>query len=177
MATLAELYDFLENKQNNNQIDSAFSYDTFLPEEWPKARLEILLWREIEQLVEDESCSIDRDTTVTYFNQRIKATHNQLIKYRYNYFIYLLTNNNSYAKESINALMMVIDTLLPKDKEDYPHQAENALSILMVLTKKVKDKISEAAKLIWDVLESDYGYRTKIVCLRLAKEKSFLSKQ
>lgn len=173
MATLAELYNFLENKQDNNQIDSAFSYDTFLPEEWPKARLEILLWREIEQLVEDESCSIDRDTTVAYFNQRIKATHNQLIKYRYNYFIYLLTNNNSYAKESINALMMVIDTLLPEDKEDYPHQAENALSILMVLTKKVKDKISEAAKLIWDVLESDYGYRTKIVCLRLAKEKAF----
>ena len=44
MVTLAELYNFLEKKQDNEHIDSVFSYDTFLPDEWPQARLEILAW-------------------------------------------------------------------------------------------------------------------------------------
>ena len=59
--------------------------------------------------------------------ERVKATSNQLLKYRYQYFIYLLTNDNRYAKQSIDALMAVIGTLLPKNKEEYPHQAENSI--------------------------------------------------
>lgn len=85
----------------------------------------------------------------------------------------MLTNDNRYAKQSIDALIAVIDTLLPKDKEDYPHGAEKAIEVLMSLTKRVKYKIPEATDLIWGVLESDYGYSTKIVCIRLAKEKVF----
>ena len=42
MATLAELYEFLETKQDDSHLDSRFSYDAFLPVEQPKARLEIL---------------------------------------------------------------------------------------------------------------------------------------
>lgn len=41
MATLAELYEFLETKQDDSHLDSRFSYDAFLPVEQPKARLEI----------------------------------------------------------------------------------------------------------------------------------------
>ena len=70
-------------------------------------------------------------------------------------------------------MIEVIDTLLPKDKEDYPHGAEKSIEVLMSLRKRVKYKIPEATDLIWGVLESDYGYRTKIVCIRLAKEKVF----
>lgn len=173
MATLAELYEFLEKKQDDKQIDRMFSYDTFSLEERPQARLEIFSWWEIERLVEDENCLMDKSFAVDYFEERVKATSNQLLKYRYQYFIYLLTNDNRYAKQSIDALMAVIGTLLPKNKEEYPHQAENALSILMSLTKRVKYKISEATELIWGVLKADYGYRTKIVCIRLAKEKVF----
>ena len=173
MATLAELYEFLENKQDNEHINCMFSYDSFLPEEQPKVRLEILAWWKIELLVKDKKCPIDTNFTVAYFGERIKATNNQLLKYRYNYFIYLLTNDNQYAKKAIDALIEVIDTLLPEDKEDYPHHAEDAIEVLMSLTKRVKYKTSEATELIWNVLNSDYGYRTKMVCIRLAKEKTF----
>lgn len=173
MATLAELYEFLENKQDNELINCMFSYDSFLPEEQPKARLEILTWWKIELLVKDKKCPIDKDFTVAYFVERIKATNNKLLKYRYNYFIYLLTNDNRYAKKAIDALIEVIGTLLPEDKEDYPQHAEDAIEVLMSLTKRVKYKTSEATELIWNVLNSDYGYRTKLVCIRLAKDKVF----
>lgn len=73
---------------------------------------------------------------VSYFDERVKATNNQLLKYRYNYFISLLTNDNRYAKQSIDALIAVINTLLPKDKEDYPHVAEKAIEVLMSLIKE-----------------------------------------
>lgn len=173
MATLAELYEYLEKKRDNKHIENVFLYDTFLPEEQPEARLEILLWWKIEQLVEDENCSIDKDFAVAYFDERTKTTNNQLLKYRYQYFIYLLTNDNRNAKQSIDALIAVIGTLLPENKEDYPYRAENAIEILMLLTKRVKYRILEASDLIWKVLKSDYGYRTKIVCIRLAKGKGF----
>ena len=173
MATLAELYEFLETKQDDSHLDSRFSYDAFLPVEQPKARLEILTWWKIERLIEDENCNFDKNFIVSYFDERVKVTNNQLLKYRYNYFISLLTNDNRYAKQSIDALIAVINTLLPKDKEDYPHVAEKAIEVLMSLIKRVKYKIPEATDLIWGVLESDYGYRTKMVCIRLAKEKGF----
>lgn len=43
----------------------------------------------------------------------------------------------------------------------------------MSLTKRVKYKIPEATDLIWGVLDSYYGYYTKMVCIRLAKENVF----
>ena len=87
MATLAELYEFLETKQDDSHLDSRFSYDAFLPVEQPKARLEILTWWKIERLIEDENCNFDKNFIVSYFDERVKATNNQLLKYRYNYFI------------------------------------------------------------------------------------------
>ena len=173
MVTLSELYEFLEKKQDDEHIDSMFSYDAFLPKERVKARLEILTWWKIERLVENENFPIEKDSALAYFDERAKVTNNQLLKYRYNYFAYLLTNDNRYAKQSIDALMKVLDTLLPKDKEDYPHRAEDAIEILMLLTKRVKYKLPEATGFIWNVLKSDYGYRTKLVCIRLAKDKVF----
>ena len=62
-------------------------------------------------------------------------------------------------EKSIDALMKVIDTLLPEDKEDYPHQAKDAIEILMSQTKRVKYKMPGATELIWNVLKSDYGGR------------------
>lgn len=99
-------------------------------------------------MIEDENCNIDKNFTVAYFDERIKATNNQLLKCRYNYFALLLTNDNRYAKQSVDALMTVIGSLLPEDKEDYLHEAENAIEILMLLTKRVKYKIPEATDLI-----------------------------
>ena len=139
----------MKTKQDDSHLDSRFSYDAFLPVEQPKARLEILTWWKIERLIEDENCNFDKNFIVSYFDERVKATNNQLLKYRYNYFISLLTNDNRYAKQSIDALIAVINTLLPKDKEDYPHVAEKAIEVLMSLIKRVKYKIPEATDLIW----------------------------
>ncbi len=173
MATLAELYECLEKKQDDKHIDSIFSHDAFLPEDWPKARLEILTWWKIERLVENKNCHIDKNFAVAYFDGRVKATNNQLLKYRYNYFIYLFTNDNRYAKQSIDALIAVIGTLLPEDKEDYPHHAKDAIEVLMSLSKRVKYRTKEVTELIWSVLESDYGYRTKMVCIGVARDLAF----
>ncbi len=176
MATLAELYEFLEKKQDNEHIDRVFTYDEFTIDELPKARLEILTWWKIEKLVEDEHFTIDKDFSIAYFNERANATNNQLLKYRYNYFAYLLSaKDNRIAKEAIDALIKVIHSLLPEDKEDYPHNAEDAIEILMSLSKRIKYRIDEAKALIWAVLESDYGYRTKLFCIRAAKEHDFFS--
>lgn len=99
MATLAELYEFLETKQDDSHLDSRFSYDAFLPVEQPKARLEILTWWKIERLIEDENCNFDKNFIVSYFDERVKATNNQLLKYRYKADIYKLFIKSSYDKE------------------------------------------------------------------------------
>lgn len=174
MSTLAELYSYLENKQGCEHIDMVLPYDTFTPEEQPKARLEILTWWKIEQIVKDENCHIDRSFAVAYFEERANVTSNKLLKYRYNYFAYLLSNNdNRFAKHSIDALIEVIESLLPKNKDDYPQYAEDAIEILMSLSKRIKYRIDDATRLIWNILLSDYGYRTKLVCVRAAKERAF----
>jgi len=175
MATLAELYEYLETKRDDEHIDSVYSYSNFSPEEWPKARLEILAWWKVERLAEDKNCAIDKDFAIVYLDERANTTNNLLLKYRYNYFAHLLvTNDNRFAQRAIDALIGVIETLLPDDKEDYPHHAEDAIEILMSLVKSVKYKKKEATGLIWNILESDYGYCTKLVCIRAAKEQAFL---
>lgn len=174
MATLEDLYEFLEKKVDDEHIDSMFSYDQFPQDEWPKARLEILTWWKVERLVEDENYPIDKEFAIAYFDERANATNNLLLKYRYNYFAYLLTaNDNRFAKRAIDALMGVIESLLPDDKEEYPHHADDAIEVLMSLVKRVKYRTKDATELIWKLLESDYGYRIKLVCIRTAKEQAF----
>lgn len=73
MATLAELYEFLEKKQDDKQIDSAFSYEAFSLEERSQARLEIFSWWEIERLVEDENCLMDKSFAVDYCKQPVNT--------------------------------------------------------------------------------------------------------
>lgn len=174
MTSLAELYEYLENKRDDEHIDNVYSYEVFSPEEWPKARLEILAWWKVERLAEDENCSIDKDFSIAYLDERANATNNLLLKYRYNYFAHLMTtNDNRFAQRAVDALIGVIENLLPDDKEDYPSHADEAIEILMSLVKSVKYKKKEATELIWNILDSDYGYRTKLVCIRAAKEQAF----
>ena len=107
MSTITELYIFLEKKRDEEHINKVFSYDAFPPDERPKARLEILTWWKLEYLVEGKSCQIDKDFAITYFCNRIKSTSNQLLKYRYNYFAYLLNpKDNRFAKQAIEALFI-----------------------------------------------------------------------
>lgn len=42
MATLAELYEFLETKQDDSHLDSRFSYDSILPVEQAKSHVLIM---------------------------------------------------------------------------------------------------------------------------------------
>lgn len=132
MASLTKLYEYLEKKSDDEHIDNMLSYDAFSPEEWPKARMEILAWWKIERLAEDENCSIDKNFAIAYFDERANVTNNLLLKYRYNYFAYLLTtNDNRFAQRAIDALMCVIETLLPDDKEGYPHHADDTIKPIL----------------------------------------------
>ena len=54
--------------------------------------------REREAFIINKPMAFDKNFIVSYFDERVKATNNQLLKYRYNYFISLLTNDNRYAK-------------------------------------------------------------------------------
>lgn len=55
MATLKELYKYLETASCIEHLDRKFSYSEFSPEEQPKARLEILTWWKIDRVVEDRT--------------------------------------------------------------------------------------------------------------------------
>lgn len=173
MANLKELYKYLESRNDAEHLDREFPYGEFSPDEQPKARLELLTWWKVERLVEDENCVIDKELAVTYFEERIKSTGNTLLKYRYCYFAYLLSNNNQYAKVAVDALIDGLMGLLPEDKEDYPHRADDAVEVMMSLSKKIKYRTQDVANSIWQVLNSDYGYRTKMVYIQRAKAVEF----
>lgn len=63
-------------------ILTVYSRMTHLLVEQPKVRLEILAWWKIERLIEDENCNIDMNFTVAYFDERVKAMNNQLLKFK-----------------------------------------------------------------------------------------------
>lgn len=175
MTSLADLYDYLETRRDVEHLDRLFPYSEFSPEEQPKARLELLTWWKVERLVEDENCVIDREMAVAYFDGRIKAMDNLLLKYRYSYFAYLLSKNNRYAQKAVDALIEGFAALLPDDKDDYPHGAEDAVEVMMSLSIRIKYRKEDVENCLWKVLESDYGFRSKMVCIRKAKEVDFFT--
>lgn len=61
MATLAELYEFLEKIQDDKQIDRTSSMTHFHSKNDSKHGLRFFSWWEIERLVEDENCLMDKD--------------------------------------------------------------------------------------------------------------------
>lgn len=173
MASLTELYDYLETKKDTEHIDKMFPYGEFEPEEQPRARYEIVTWWYVERIVNDENFVLDKRDAIAYFSARLESTNNNLLKYRYNHFIFLLTNDNRYGQQAIDALIYCFQGLLPEDKNDYPHQADDAIVVLMGLSKKIKYRIDDVAELLWKLLDSDYGYRTKMVIVRDAKDIGF----
>lgn len=175
MATLKELYEYLETRHDVEHLDSVFAFSEFPPEEQPKARLELLTWWNIEHLVEDEHCVIDREMAVAYFKERIQATRSALLKYRYGYFTYLLTKNNQYAKQAVDALIEGIYGLLPVDKNEYPHRTDDAIEAMMSLSKKTRYRKKDVENIVWQVLNSDYGYRVKMVFVQRAKTVDFFA--
>ena len=173
MATLTDLYDYLEKKNSKEHIDQDFPLSSFHPNEQFTARLEILTWWNIETLVEDKNVEMDQKTVTTYLDKRIKATNNSLLKYRYCYFSYLLSNDNRYAQRAIDSLMDCLWGLLPENKDDYPYRADDVIKDLMSLCKRIKYREMDARALIWKILKSDYGYRTKLFCIMKARELTF----
>ena len=173
MASLTELYDYLETKKDTEHIDKMFPYSEFEPEEQPRARYEIVTWWYIERIVNDENFVLDKSDAIAYLSARLDSTNNNLLKYRYNHFIFLLTNDNRYGQQAIDALIYCFQGLLPEDKNDYPHQTDDAIVVLMGLSKKIKYRIDDVAELLWKILDSDYGYRTKMVIVRDAKDIGF----
>lgn len=173
MTTLKELYDYLESWNGEGHIESMFPYTEFIPIDLPKVRLEMLTWWKIENIVKDEKFVIDKNEATTYLSERYIATNNLLLKYRYSYFAYLLSNNNLYAHRAVDALLDGLKEMLPDNKEEYPHRANYPLEVLMTLSKRVKYRKPDVRSFLWQIFESEYGYRTKLLCLRKAKHIEF----
>lgn len=175
MSTLSELYVYLEIKRDQRHIDSDFTWDSFSMEEREEARLEILTWWKLENIVNDEGCPIDREKAIAYFDRRIASTGNQFLVYRYGYFAYMLSNNRQYAEKVIDALIGCLEELLPAEKDNYPSHAKDSIEALMMLSKKVKYHQKEVENLIWNILDGDYGCRTKLMVLENAQQIVFFT--
>lgn len=172
MATLSELYKYLEEKKDDDVIDFNFPSSSFPMEEQEKALFELFAWWKIER-VKKNNLGIDVDKAIAYFDERISSTKNQFLKYRYYYFLYFLSNNNKYAEKAVDALMICLKDLLPKEKYVYPHNIENTIAVLMNLSKRVKYHQNEVKELIWSILNSNYGHFTKLVILNNAQKYDF----
>ncbi len=107
MATLSELYKYLEEKKDDDVIDFNFPSSSFPMEEQEKALFELFAWWKIER-VKKNNLGIDVDKAIAYFDERISSTKNQFLKYRYYFFSYLLSNNNKYAEKAIDALIICL---------------------------------------------------------------------
>lgn len=175
MASLKELYNYLETYDGKQHIDRVFPFSSFSPEEQTKARLEILTWWKVERLVEDENFVIYKAEAISYFEGRIAATHNPLLKYRYSYFAYLLSKNNQFAKQAVDALIDGLSGMLPAEKNDYPRKADDAIEVMMALSERIKYRKKDVEDCVWKVLDSDYGFRVKMVCLQRAKAVAFFA--
>ncbi len=172
MATLSELYTYLEGKRDQSHIDSDFPWLSFPEEEREKSRFEILTWWKIERIVEDEGCPIDKDKALAYFDKRIAETGNSFLVYRYSYFEYLLSSNTQYAEKAVDALFESLMGLLPDKKDDYPSRAKDAIEILLFLSKKIKYRQNDVESLMWEILDGDNGCRTKLVIIEDAQHNS-----
>lgn len=173
MATLSELYTYLEGKQDQSHIDSDFPWLSFPEVEREESRFEILTWWKIERIVEDEGCPIDKDKALAYFDKRIAETGSSFLVYRYSYFQYLLSSNRQYAEKAVDALMESLMGLLPDKKDDYPSRAKDAIEILLSLSKRIKYRQMDVESLMWNILDGDYGCRTKLVILEDARQNAF----
>lgn len=173
MASLSELYAYLEEKRDSSHIDRDFPWFSFPDNEREESRFEILTWWKIERIVEDENCPIDKMKAIVYFDRRMATTNNQFLVYRYSYFAYLLSNNRTYAEKAVDALIGSIDSLLPRDSDDYPSRAIDAIEALLTLSKRIKYRQADSKTLIWNILDGNYGCRTKIVILEDAQLVAF----
>ena len=173
MATLSELYAYLEEKRDSSHIDCDITWSSFPENEREESRLEILTWWKIERIVEDENCQIDRKMAKAYFDRRIAATNNQFLVYRYSYFAYLLSNNRTYAEKAVDALIGTIGGLFPQDLDDYPSGAKDAIETLLTLSKRIKYRQADSKTLIWSILDGNYGCLTKLVILEEALQVAF----
>ena len=150
-----------------------FPWFSFPDNEREESRFEILTWWKIERIVEDENCPIDKMKAIVYFDRRMATTNNQFLVYRYSYFAYLLSNNRTYAEKAVDALIGSIDSLLPRDTDDYPSRAIDAIEALLTLSKRIKYRQADSKTLIWNILDGNYGCRTKIVILEDAQLVAF----
>lgn len=173
MATLRELYTYLEEKRDQRHIECDFPWSSFPDNEREESRFEILTWWKIERIVEDENCPIDKKKAIVYYDRRMATTNNQFLVYRYGYFAYLLSNNRIYAEKAVDALIGSIESLLPRAIDNYPSRAIDAIEALLTLSKRVKYRQADSKTLFWSILDGNYGYRTKLVILEDAQRVVF----
>lgn len=173
MKNLHELYEFLEGKKDLRNIDNVFLWEDFSLDEKEKLKLETLCWRDIDLIIEKNIYSINRENAISYFLKRSVESNNMLLKYRYSYFLYKLSSDNRYAKNTIDNLISCIPELLSEFKDCI--YVEKALDIILNLSKRIKYKRDEVTEFFWNMIDSDCEYRFKILFIEGVKNNEFIA--
>lgn len=174
MSTLPEIYKELEGKRDLALPSFLFDNASFTEEEQPAARLEYFTWLNMDMV---DSWTVLKEGTeqwISYLRMRAKETANPILLYRYNLFLYALTNDNRYARKSIDAIIDGLPSLLSDDELLFSAHSDWAARDLMKMSKQIKDKRQDAFTALWTILNSSqYGYKTKLEILDQAMEVRF----
>ena len=174
MRLLSDIYKELEGKRDLKSPSFEFVFSSLAEADQSAARLEILTWWNMDRIDEWTALRGMKKQSVSYLKRRVKETGNPILLYRYNLFLYAMTKDNRYAGKSIDAVIESLPLLLIDDEKLFSAHSDMAIKDLMTLSKRIKDKLQDASSALWLILNtSQYGYKTKLEILDLAKEIGF----
>ncbi len=109
--TLSDLYLILEQKSDVRPVDFRIEPSVFVSEEQLCVRVEVLLWWDLNKVLDWPVISENLEQCKAYLLHRLSETSNPVLLYRYNLFLYALTKDNRYAGRSIDALVECLPSL------------------------------------------------------------------
>lgn len=98
----------------------------------------------------------EKEKTISYLERRIEKTSNDLLKSRYNHFLYVLTQNNKYCGEAIEYYKIILDQYLQNlEKIDNRISFQKIFDLILSLSKTSKYKINELKEQIHKYLKDE----------------------
>jgi len=115
-----------------------------------------------------------KDFVKAYLNERILTTNNNLLKGKYNHFLYCLTKNNQYGKQAIEEYQKTLLLYLASPNQEKIYlNFEDILSITINLTKSIKYKTEEVKNQVHGYLTDQNVYdRIKTSVIKLLSENT-----
>lgn len=142
---------------------------------WDKASFEFRLKICIEMnalsaLKQDhilETFNDTKDCVIEYLIMRLQKTQNNLLKGKYNHFLYLITRNNQYGNQSIDEYQQTLASFMDIDPNGYVNlNFQIILDNILLLTKSTQYKAEELKEQIHSYLKDSvvhYRIKTKII--------------